>query len=270
MSSRNLALAGALALALSLTAAVAAQTIPGLKPQSPAEAAALKSLTKLFNDPTTAGAAFDAAVSDFDQKFPASQYRLPVLLLAERYHRDHGDYLPLLRYGTAVLALDPHNVYTLSSLGQAIPDNVRDSDLDRDQRLSQASDYDHQVIGIASAFVITSSGLDYEGMHYPPQLAQTLRNNLEGPAYISLGRIAMLDGKYPEAMADFQQALPFQPAPQQQAQVYYDLGTAAESAHQAPAAQAALTKAKALATGSPFLLRMVQTELDKLKAGNPE
>ena len=269
MSSRTLVLALALALATAAAAGAGAQTIPGLKPQSPAEAAALQSLTKLFNDPTTAGDAFDAAVSDFQQKFPTSQYKLPVLLLAERYHRDHGEYLPLLRYGTSVLALDPHNLYTLSSLGQAIPDNVRDSDLDRDQRLAQATDCDHQVIAAASAFMITSNGLDYGGLHYTQARAQILRNNLEGPAYISLGRIAMLQGQYSQAVAAFQRALTFETTPIQQAQAYYDVGTAAASANQIPEAQAALAKAKTLAAGSAFMLRMIQTELDKLKAGNP-
>ncbi|MGH9393777.1 MAG: hypothetical protein ACRD1E_06370, partial [Terriglobales bacterium] len=181
-----------------------------------------------------------------------------------RYHRARNEYLPELKYGIAALALEPTDLYVLSSLGMAIPDNVKDSDLDREQRLDQGRGFDQQVIAAASSWMISSAGLDFGGRHYSEAQALTLRGNLEGPAYIALGRIAALRGKSEDAIAQYRQALTFETTPAQQAQLFYDIGVAEGLLHHQPEARAALAKARQLGPNSPLLLKLVQAEEDKL------
>jgi tetratricopeptide (TPR) repeat protein len=163
--------------------------------------------------------------------------------------------------------LDPHDVYVLSSLGMAIPDNVKTTDLDMDQRLSQAESFDQQVLAVTAEFQITAEGLTYGGRHYTQAQAQTLRDNLNSGAYLSLGRIATLRQQYPEAIAAFQKAIAFQPQLPEQAQSYYQIGVAQAGAKNVTAARAAFARARQLAPKSELLQKMVQIAEDKLSDG---
>lgn len=231
------------------------------------EADSLKNITQLFNDPATPAATFDTAVDLFREAYPQSKKMLPVLVTAVRFHRLHGNYLPELHYGLLALQLDPHDLYVLSSLGMAIPDNVKTTDLDMDQRLSQAENFDQQVLAVTGGFQITAGGLSFGGRHYTQAQGQTLRDNLNSGAYLSLGRIATARGKYPEAVAAFEKAITFQPELAEQAQSYYQIGVAQAGAKNVSAARAAFAKARQLAPKSGLLQRMVQIAEDKLADG---
>lgn len=233
---------------------------------SPEEAAALKSLLAVFNDPATAPSVLDAAINSFLTQFPKSEYTLPILIYGERYARVHSEYLLLLEYGVQVLKLDPHNIYVLSSLGSAIPDNVKPTDLDMDQRLAQAADFDQQVIAVASGLVVTSTGVAFQGTHYTAAQAATLKNNLEGPAYLSLGHIATLRKQFPEAAEAYAKALPFESTANGQAQVYFEMGQSQASAQQTDAADATFAKALALAPKTSMLGNMIRAAQAKLHA----
>lgn len=228
------------------------------------EADSLTGITRLFNDPNTLPSSFDSAVDLFREAYPQSKKMLPVLVTAVRFHRLHGDYLPELHYGLLALQVDPHDLYVLSSLGMAIPDNVKTSDLDMEQRLAQAEGFDRQVLAVTAGFQITPQGMDFGGTHFTQAQATTLRNNLNGAAYVSLGRIATLRDQYPQAIAAFQQALNFQPQAAEQAQTYYHIGVAQADAKDAAAAHAAFAKARQLAPKAGLLMRMVQLAEAKL------
>jgi len=228
------------------------------------EAAAVKVLVAAYNDPVGTPTGFDAALDNFRLQFPQSQQMLAALVLGVRYHRARNEYLPELRYGMAALAMDPQDLYVLSSLGIAIPDNVKNSDLDRDAQLDRAAGFDQQVIAAAATWMIGPAGLEYGGRHYTEAQATTMRNNLEGPAYLSLGRIASLREKPAEAIAAYQKALGFETAPERQAQLYYDIGAAEVMQNHGPEARAALAKARQLAPNADLLMKMVAAEEAKL------
>lgn len=256
-----------MALAVALACAAWARPQTAQLPSGPTEAESLKSLVSLFNDPNSQPAAFDSAVDQFQLRFPQSPKMIPVLVLAVRYHRMRQEFLPELRYGVAALKLDPHDLYVMSSLGQAIPDNVSPNDLNLDQLLSEAEDYDQQVLAVVRGFHITAAGLDFSGIHYNQTNAHKLEQNLAGPAYLSLGEIAVLRQQYPAAVAAYQQALAYQPEPETQAQTYYHMAMAEVAAQHRDAASADLAKARALAPNSPLLQRQIQSAQAKLAGG---
>lgn len=250
-----------------LGACLAAQAPSPRKPASPAEAAALKSLMSTFNDATTSANLLDGAITNFRLQYPKSDYTVPILVDAVRFARIHGDYLHLLDYGAQVLALAPHNLYTLSALGAAIPDNVKQSDLDRDQRLAQASAYDEEVIATMSGLVVMGDSVVFKGEKYTAAQATQLKRNLLAPAYVSLGRIASLQQRYAQAAENFRAALPLERELAAQAQVHFDLGQAEAAAGNTAAAQADFDQALKLAPNSPLLDRLVRLERSKLAGG---
>ncbi|HXE31683.1 MAG TPA: hypothetical protein VN515_07780 [Terriglobales bacterium] len=232
---------------------------------SPDESAAIQNIARAFRDPATTATQMDEVINYYRQRYPAGSSLLSVLLVGERYSRAHSNYLRELDYGTQVLQLDPHNLYTLATLGQAIPDNVKQSDLDMDQRLSQAGDYDREVITVVGGLLPTDSGLEFQGIHYTAAQVKLLQQNLEGPAYLSLGRIATLREQYDDAISALRSALPFETNPAGQAQVYYDIGVAARDGQHRPEAEEAFTKAAQLAPKDSLLQRMALSEQSKLK-----
>lgn len=236
-------------------------------PTGPSEPQSLKAMVQIFNDPNSQPSAFDAAIDSFQQHFPSSKNMIRVLVLAVRYHRMRQEFLPELHYGLAALKLDPHDLYVMSSLGMAIPDNVSPNDLNLEQMLQEAEGYDQQVLAVVRSFQITAKGLNYAGIHYTEQQAHELTDNLAGPAYVSLGQIAMLRQQYAQAVAAYRSALAFQPTAGVQAQSYYHMGAAEVAAQQVAAARADLAKARALAPGSQLLQKMIAVQEAKL-SGN--
>lgn len=231
---------------------------------SAAEKAAVGDIAKLFNDASTQPEIFDQAIASFRQQFPHSPAMLTVLVTAVRFHRRRDDYLPELHYGMEALRRDPNNLYVLSSLGMAIPQNVQTTDLDIDQRLAQAETYDHHVLAIAQGWKITAQGLDVGGNRLTAAQAKILCDNLEGPAYASLGRIAWVRKQYPAAIAAYEQALAFETAPTQKAQTWYNIGASQAAQGHTPQAQAALQKALGLAPGGSLLHAMIMRELQRV------
>jgi tetratricopeptide (TPR) repeat protein len=262
----TLALLAGLGLAQAPAAPAAGQAAPAAAQPglSTAEKAAIGNIAKLFNDASTEPEIFDQAIASFRQQFPNSREMLTVLVTAVRFHRRRDDYLPELHYGMEALQRDPNNLYVLSSLGMAIPQNVQTTDLDIDQRLAQAETYDHHVLGIAQGWKITAEGLNFGGNHLTAAQAKMLCDNLEGPAYASLGRIAWVRKQYPAAITAYKLALPFETSPTQQAQTWYNIGASEATQGHTPQAQAALEKALGLAPEGSLLKTMIMRELQRV------
>ncbi len=223
-------------------------------------------IAKLFNDPATPPEVFDRAIRGFRQRYPHSRQMLTVLITAVRFHRRRGDYLPELHYGLDVLQLDPNNLYTLSTLGMAIPENVRSTDLDLEQRLAQAESYDRKVLAVAHSFQITPQGLSYGGNHFTAAQARALTDNLAGPAYASLGRIAWIRKQYAPAIAAYRQALAYETTATAKSQTWYNIAISEQAQGHTPQAQAALKTALGLAPPGSLLNAMVMRELQRVNA----
>jgi tetratricopeptide (TPR) repeat protein len=256
---------------LAASALAGAQAPPAAVPAAPpavsaAEKAAISGLAKMFNDPATQPELFDQAVANFRQRYPHSPEMLTVLVTAVRFHRRRGDYLPELHYGMEALQLDPNNLYVLASLGTAIPQNVQTTDLDLEQSLGQAEGYDHHVLAIAQSWKPTPRGLHFGGNQLTPAQARMLINNVEGPAYASLGRIAWIRKQYPKAIASYRQALRFETTPTAKAQTWYNIGLSDAAQGHTPQAQAALKTALGFAPQGSLLNAMVMRELQRVNA----
>ncbi|MGH9483099.1 MAG: hypothetical protein ACRD1L_13505, partial [Terriglobales bacterium] len=195
-------------------ASATANAPKGAHPRSPAEANALKALDKMAKDPTTAPDALDTAITGFVTQFPQSDYISSVETYGLQYSQTapHINYERSLVYGEAAIKADPTNVFALVTIGDVVPNQVKDTDLDRDQRLKEAADDDNAAIKLAQTSGDTIHGQPFTAA----QKSQT-----QGIAYSSLARIADLNKDYKGEIANYAQAIPLDPPTQQAVDYFY-------------------------------------------------
>lgn len=231
--------------------AAPAAVVQKAHPKSKAESDALKALQKLYRDPATTPDQMDAAVTDFVTKYPTSDYLAEVNAYAVQFYQSaaNKNYDKTLVYGEQALKADPTDLYVLATLADNIPNNVKDTDLDRDQRLKEAADDAQQLLKIAS-----TSGATINGQPFP----QAARNEAEATAYSSLARIANLGQDYPNVVANYAKAIPLD-APGQQAVDYFYTARAQIAMKQWDAALASLDACSKAAPDNPGVQKAVQS-----------
>lgn len=220
-------------------------------PKSKPESDALKALQKLYRDPATTPDQMDAAVTDFVTKYPTSDYLAEVNAFAVQYYQSaaHKNYDKTLVYGEQALKADPTDLYVLATLADTIPNNVKDTDLDRDQRLKEAADDDQQLLKVCA-----TAGDTINGQPFP----QAAKNEAQATAYSSLARIANLNKDYPNVVANYAKAIQFD-APGQQAVDYFYTARAQIAMKQWDAALASLDAASKAAPDNAAVQNAVES-----------
>lgn len=244
-------------------AATAVSAAPkGAHPRSKAEADDLKALTKLSKDPATTGAQLDAALTDFVTKYPTSDYLASVSTFGLQYYQTppHVDYDKSLVYGEQAIKADPKDLYALTTLGDIIPNRVKDTDLDADQRLKEASDDDNQAITVA-----TTTGDTINGQPFTAAAKQ----EVQAIAYSSLARIANIQKNNAAVVANYQKAIPLDDPAHQAVDNFY-MARALIELKQYPQALAALDAASKAAPTDPQVQAAVTSNkklIAKLQGG---
>jgi hypothetical protein len=106
----------------------------GPQPKTQAEYDAYKAA-----DSQTDPAKLEAAATDFAQKFPDSDLRPFLFQRAMGQYQATNNPDKALEMARAVLKYDPHNAVALLTAAQMLSERTHDSDLDRDDRLNEAS-----------------------------------------------------------------------------------------------------------------------------------
>lgn len=240
----------------------AAAAPKGAHPRSSAERDALKALSKMVATPATTGAQLDAAITDFVTKFPTSDYLSTVGVYGLEFNQDpaHASYEKSLLYGEQAIKADPNCVYALVTLGDIIPNNVQDTDLDRDQRIKEAVTDDNQAISVAQ-----TAGGNLNGQPF----TDAEKRQIQSTAYSSLARIATLNKDYAGTVANYQKAIPLDD-PAHQAYDNFYMARADIELKQYPAALAALDAAAQAAPTDPNVQAAVSSNrklIAKLQGG---
>ncbi|HUX68245.1 MAG TPA: hypothetical protein VMV31_12225 [Terriglobales bacterium] len=215
----------------------------GAHPKSAAESKALQALNQLAKDPATTPAQMDAAITGFVTQFPTSDYIASVNTFGLQYYQTppHESYSKSLLYGEQAIKADPTSVYALTTIGDIIPNHVTDTDLDRDQRLKEATDDDNAVLKL-----VATAGATIHGQPFP----QGAKNEANAIAYSSLARIANLNKDYAGTVSWYAKAIPLDP-PQQQAVDYFYTARAQISMKAYTQALASLDAAQKAAPDNP-------------------
>lgn len=267
MKNVRIALTAATLLVSLATGAAALQSAPaqskpaapaGPRFQSPEEQKAIQAIVMAMRNPATTPQAMDAQITQFSTQFPTSQFQTTVNDIAVQFFHAHQDYNRTLQYGENALKKDPNSLFILLTLGSDIPGNVKDTDLDRDQRLNEAQDYNQRALKVAQNLPDV-----FNGRQLTPQQKQGIQQMVIGSVHSNLGQIALDRKQYSDAVKEYQTALPLD-SPGVAAVDYYHMALAQEGLKDLAGANASLDKAIANSAQNPNVGELAKVEKQKI------
>jgi tetratricopeptide (TPR) repeat protein len=150
-------------------------------------------------------AQMEQAADEFAQKFPNSELRTVLYNALMNTYRNGGATDRAIAVGRKSLAIDPTDPVPNVMVALALAQSTRDTDLDKDDRLNEATkDAQRAIDNIDSGMAIPPNT--------PPEKIQSARNSILTMAYETEGTVAMNKKDYPAAETAFRKGLAVNPA----------------------------------------------------------
>jgi tetratricopeptide (TPR) repeat protein len=200
----------------------------------------------------------EALAREFEAQFPKSEL-LPFLyqqIMAKYQKKDNSD--KTLDMGRKVLQYDPDNVGALVMVATVLAERTRQTDIDRDQRLKEATgDAQHALDDLRDGNYMLAANAT-------PEQVQQFKDQVTGMAYQALGKSEMERENYTAAEQDLRKATETS-AGKADAIVWYRLALALDRENKYADANAAITTAVALAPADSSVANMAKNEQTRLK-----
>jgi tetratricopeptide (TPR) repeat protein len=186
--------------------APATQAAPGQQPgtqQAPAPGAKKPPEAKTqdelqaFNQ-AAASQTPDTAADGFAQKYPSSELRAMLYTRAMMTFQKQGNVDKLLEMARKVTAIDPNDPIANVFIATFLPDRVRESDLDRDEKYAEATKAANTAL--ANADSISAPGA-------PPEQVEANKATIKSMAYAGLGTIALSKNDWTGAETNLKKAI---------------------------------------------------------------
>ncbi|MEP6645293.1 MAG: hypothetical protein ABJA69_12395 [Acidobacteriaceae bacterium] len=158
---------------------------------------------------TTDPAAMDKAATDFAAKFPDSELRLLLLRATMRAYQSANNADKMQEAGHKVLALDPDDPEALIGVAEVTAERTRDTDIDKDQRLADASKMAQHALETVDTDISVPAGT-------PQEKIDAYKSGLRSSAYSIIGTLQFNQSKFADAEGSFRKsidAFPSQPDP---------------------------------------------------------
>lgn len=153
-------------------------------------------------------AAQEKAAADFAAKYPDSELR-PVLYKAVMHgYQQSNNADKMMEMAQKVLSYDADDPEALLGVSQVLAERTRDTDLDRDQRLDEATKDAQKAL--------TTLDTDLPTSGYPPEQLKAFKDFLRSDAYAILGTISFEKKDWTSAETNLRKsidAFPQQPDP---------------------------------------------------------
>jgi len=152
------------------------------------------------------GAATEKAADDFATKYPDSELRVMIYKSAMQKYQQANNGDKMLEMAQKSLTYDPDDPEALLGVSQVLAERTRDTDLDKDQRLTEAEKDAERSL--------TTIDTDVPTTGYPPEQLAAYKGFLRSQAYAILGTLAFNAKVWPEAETNLRKsidALPQQP-----------------------------------------------------------
>jgi len=183
---------------LSATVALAVVTTGLLAQPRPKSQEELEALKLMFGA-TTADARI-AAADNVLTKFPDTQFKATALYLEGMSYEQKGDYDHSVVFGERTLAVDPKHYQAMLMLAMEIAQHTREFDLDKAQKLAQVDKYAHGALELLKDAPKLNPALTDEQW-------EAGKKDMGSEAYTALGMAAYADKKYDVAEREFKTAL---------------------------------------------------------------
>ena len=145
-------------------------------------------------------AQMEAAADEFAQKYPNSDLRTVIYNQLLNVYRNGGATDKAIGVGRKSLAIDPTDPVPNVMVALALAQSTKDTDLDRDDRLNEASrDAQRAIDNVETGMAIPPNT--------PPEKVAAAKNSIMEMSYETLGTVAMMKKDYPGAEAAFRKGL---------------------------------------------------------------
>ncbi|MDP9159040.1 MAG: hypothetical protein M3O09_02260 [Acidobacteriota bacterium] len=158
---------------------------------------------------TTDATALEKAATDFATKFPDSELKLLLFRATMRAYQMANNAEKMQEVGNKVLSLDPNDPEALIGVAEITAEHTRDSDIDKDQRLADASKMAQHALETIDTDISVPAGT-------PQEKIDAYKNGLRSSAYSIIGTLQFNQGKFSDAEGSFHKsidAFPSQPDP---------------------------------------------------------
>lgn len=201
-------------------------------------------------------AAMEKAADDFVAKYPDSELRGAVYQRTMAVYQQSGNEDKTVEMGRKSLTYNPDDPGVLVSVGELIASRTRETDLDKDQRLAEATkDAKHALETVT----------DYPAPPtMPADQVEKIKNDMRGTAYSVLGMAAYTNKNYPEAITNFKQSIDATQADPDPT-VYLRYTLALDKAARYPEALQAANKTLALPDAAPQVKQLATQEKNRLE-----
>lgn len=204
----------------------------------------------------TDAAAMEKAADDFVTKYPDSELKGAVYQRTMAVYQLAGNEDKMVEMGRKSLSYNPDDPGVLVSIGELIASRTRETDLDKDQRLAEATkDAKHALETVT----------DYPAPPtMPADQVEKIKNDMRGTAYSVLGMAAYTNKNYPDAVTNFKQSIDATQADPDPT-VYLRYTLALDKAARYPEALEAANKTLALPDLAPQVKQLATQEKARLE-----
>ena len=209
-------------------------------------------------------AAMEKAADDFAAKFPDSELRVLLYKAAMRGYQNANNADKMLDMGRKCLTFDPNDPEALIDVAEVLTERTRDTDLDKDQRLDEATKAAQKALTTVDTDVIFPAGT-------PQDKLDQYKGMLRSSAYSVLGALDFNKNNFAGAEANFRKsidAFPQQPDPV----TVLRLSLSLDRQNKYPEALTYASKAVEMTqegTGAGSLARRERDRLVQLTGGTP-
>jgi tetratricopeptide (TPR) repeat protein len=148
----------------------------------------------------TEPALVEAGADDFAAKYPNSELRASLYIRAMSLYSQSNNTERVIVTGEKAIADDPTNPIPLAQVATALAESVRDTDLDREQRLAEASKDAHAAIDNIDTGLVLPANAD-------PKRIANAKQTLLTMSYDALGKIDLDKKDFPSAEQNLQKAI---------------------------------------------------------------
>ncbi len=149
-------------------------------------------------------AALEAAANAFAEKYKDSELRFLLYCRAMAQYQAVGQPEKAIAMGRKALTISPGDPATLAQVGSLLSEQTKDTDLNRNSRLSEAvRDSQTALQKVDTDLVLPAST--------PPQQVEEIKTLIRTTAYGTIGSANLVQGNYAEAEKNLKQALDLAP-----------------------------------------------------------
>ena len=207
---------------------------------------------------TSDAAAMEKAADDFAAKFADSELRAPLYQMAMRVYQNANNAEKMTEMGRKVLAIDPDDPESLVDVALVLSQRTRDSDLDKDQRLDEATKMAQHALQTIDTDIAPPAGT-------PPEKIEAYKNFLRSTAYSVIGAVALKRNQFADAEAAFRKSVDAYPASPDPVTIL-QLALSLDKQNKYPDALKEANHAVELTQEATPLGKMVRQERDRLVA----